>query len=59
MISDTRALTASGPVDPLSGLLLWWLSLMVTSSVAEVALELAPWQQLQRLLYTCYPRPPQ
>lgn len=26
--------------------------------VAEVALELAPWQQLQPLLEACYPRPP-
>ena len=26
--------------------------------VAEVALELAPWQQLQPLLDACYPRPP-
>ena len=31
---------------------------MATSSVAEVALELAPWQQLQRLLDASYPRPP-
>lgn len=27
--------------------------------VAEVVLELAPWQQLQPLLDACYPRPPQ
>ena len=26
--------------------------------VAEVALELTPWQQLQTLLDACYPRPP-
>lgn len=31
---------------------------MATSSVAEVALELFPWQQLQPLLDACYPRPP-
>lgn len=31
---------------------------MATSSVAEVMLELAPWQQLQRLLDASYPRPP-
>ena len=31
---------------------------MATSSVAEVELELAPWQQLQPLLDACYPRPP-
>ena len=31
---------------------------MATSSVAEVALELAPWQQLQPLLDASYPRPP-
>ena len=28
------------------------------SSVAEVALDQAPWQQLQPLLDSCYPRPP-
>ena len=28
------------------------------SSVVEVALEFAPWQQLQPLLDVCYPRPP-
>jgi ribosomal protein S18 acetylase RimI-like enzyme len=32
---------------------------MTASSVAEVALELAPWQQLQPLLDACYHRPPQ
>ena len=31
---------------------------MATSSVAEAALELAPWHQLQRLLDASYPRPP-
>jgi len=31
---------------------------MAAPSVAEVALELAPWQQLQPLLDACYPRPP-
>ena len=31
---------------------------MVGPWVAEVALELAPWQQLQPLLDACYPRPP-
>ena len=31
---------------------------MPTSFVAEVALELAPWQQLQTLLDKCYPQPP-
>ena len=31
---------------------------MATSSVAEVVLELAPWQQLQRLLDASSPRPP-
>jgi len=31
---------------------------MAAHSVTEVALELAPWQQLQPLLDTCYPRPP-
>jgi len=31
---------------------------MGSSSVAEVALHQAPWQQLQPLLDVCYPRPP-
>jgi ribosomal protein S18 acetylase RimI-like enzyme len=31
---------------------------MASPWVAEVALELAPWQQLQSLLDACYPRPP-
>jgi ribosomal protein S18 acetylase RimI-like enzyme len=31
---------------------------MASSSVTEVALEQAPWQQLQPLLDVCYPRPP-
>ena len=31
---------------------------MATSSVVEVALELAPWQQLHPLLDASYPRPP-
>jgi len=31
---------------------------MADPSVAEVALELTPWQQLQTLLDACYPRPP-
>ena len=31
---------------------------MVGPWVAEVALELAPWQQLQPLLDACFPRPP-
>jgi N-acetylglutamate synthase-like GNAT family acetyltransferase len=31
---------------------------MAGPRVAEVALELSPWQQLQRLLDTCYPQPP-
>ena len=31
---------------------------MATYSVAEVPLELAPWQQLQPLLNVCYKRPP-
>ena len=31
---------------------------MATCSVAEVTLELAPWQQLQPLLDVCYTRPP-
>lgn len=31
---------------------------MATLFVEEVGLELAPWQSLQPLLDTCYPRPP-
>ena len=31
---------------------------MVTAFVEEVSLEQAPWQKLQLLLDTCYPRPP-
>ena len=31
---------------------------MASSSVTEVALDQAPWQQLQPLLDVCYPRPP-
>ena len=31
---------------------------MDSSSVTEVALDQAPWQQLQPLLDVCYPRPP-
>jgi len=31
---------------------------MDSSSVTEVALDQAPWQQLQHLLDVCYPRPP-
>lgn len=31
---------------------------MDASTVAEVALDLAPWHQLQPLLDCCYPRPP-
>ena len=31
---------------------------MVAPSVAEVALDHAPWHQLQLLLAACYPRPP-
>jgi len=31
---------------------------MVPTSVTEVSLDLAPWQQLQPLLDACYPRPP-
>jgi len=31
---------------------------MASSSVTEVALDQAPWQQLQPLLNVCYPRPP-
>jgi len=31
---------------------------MSTSSVAEVALERAPWQHLQPLVDACYPQPP-
>jgi ribosomal protein S18 acetylase RimI-like enzyme len=32
---------------------------MAGPRVAEVALELAPWQQLHPLLAACFPRPPQ
>jgi ribosomal protein S18 acetylase RimI-like enzyme len=32
---------------------------MAAPSVAEVALDHAPWQQLQSLLAACYPQPPQ
>ena len=32
---------------------------MASPSVAEAALDLAPWDQLQSLLNACYPRPPQ
>ena len=31
---------------------------MGTSYVAEVALEMVPWQQLQSILDDCYSRPP-
>lgn len=31
---------------------------MATPTVAEVTLELAPWQKLQPLLDACFPRPP-
>ena len=32
---------------------------MASPSVSELALDQAPWQQLQPLLDACYPRPPQ